>query len=375
MMRTLPGDRSALVSARVVVVPPDADSVGLLWPLVLAGERVPQGPAESDGLFGRLLDAVLAGGLHDRPGFAVVVRGADGVRIAVRGEVTVLVGEGSAAELVRAEPDRGWREVRRAGAAPIVVETGAEPLARSASPDDAALDLPPERLGPLVLGVRRLEWSPAASPAAAPPVAALPSVPVPAPALAPVPAPAPAPTPAPIPDPVAPPVPAPEPVPAPVPTPDPLTDPLTVPLSVLMGGRADGHDDLAPAGQQQPGAPSRTPVVVRLSCAEVDDLPLDRPIILGRAPQAIGLDPAETPRLVAVPSPHHEISSTHLEIRPGPTGAEDDAVVTDLGSTNGTLLVLPGEAPLTLRPGVPHELRPGALVDLGDGLTIEVLAR
>ena len=116
------------------------------------------------------------------------------------------------------------------------------------------------------------------------------------------------------------------------------------------------------------GAP--TPVL-RLSAGEVGEIALDRPVVIGRAPQALGPDPDEEVLLVPVPSPHHEISSTHLEIRPG---VPDPLVptVTDLGSTNGTLVIRPGRAPETLRPGVPAALAPGVIVDLGDGLTIEL---
>ena len=66
------------------------------------------------------------------------------------------------------------------------------------------------------------------------------------------------------------------------------------------------------------------------------------------------------------------MSSTHLEIKPG-TGADHGAaVVTDLGSTNGTVLVQPGLAPEDLPAGVAVQLVPGAILDLGDGVTIQV---
>jgi pSer/pThr/pTyr-binding forkhead associated (FHA) protein len=75
---------------------------------------------------------------------------------------------------------------------------------------------------------------------------------------------------------------------------------------------------------------------------------------------------------VTVPSPQQEISSTHLEVRPGSGADHGSAVVTDLGSTNGTVLVQPGLAPEDLQPGVPVQLLPGAILDLGDGITIQV---
>jgi hypothetical protein len=76
---------------------------------------------------------------------------------------------------------------------------------------------------------------------------------------------------------------------------------------------------------------------------------------------------------VTVPSPQQEISSMHLEIRPGSGADHGSAVVTDLGSTNGTVLVQPGLPPEDLRPGVGVALLPGAVIDLGDGLTISVV--
>ena len=73
------------------------------------------------------------------------------------------------------------------------------------------------------------------------------------------------------------------------------------------------------------------------------------------------------------PSPHQEISATHLEVRPGTGPDAGVAVLTDLGSTNGTWLVQPGRAAEDLRAGLAERLLPGAVVDLGDGVTIRVL--
>ena len=73
-----------------------------------------------------------------------------------------------------------------------------------------------------------------------------------------------------------------------------------------------------------------------------------------------------------MPSPQQEISSTHLEVRPGTGADHGSAVVTDLGSTNGTVLVQPGLPAESLKPGIPVQLLPGAVIDLGDGLSITV---
>ena len=74
---------------------------------------------------------------------------------------------------------------------------------------------------------------------------------------------------------------------------------------------------------------------------------------------------------MTVASPNHEISSTHLEIRPGAGADHGRAVVTDLGSTNGTVLVQPGLPPEDLQAGIAVSLIPGAILDLGDGVTIQ----
>jgi len=117
------------------------------------------------------------------------------------------------------------------------------------------------------------------------------------------------------------------------------------------------------------GADTVGPSVARLVLSTGDEVEVDRPLIIGRAPEARRFFSGDEPRLITVPSPQHEISSTHLEIRPGDDG---QPVVTDLGSTNGTVLVQPGLAPEDLRPGYPVTLSPGAVIDLGDGVTIKV---
>lgn len=146
----------------------------------------------------------------------------------------------------------------------------------------------------------------------------------------------------------------------------------------------DDHDGLTRAGLPdipppppgipgQPAAPSVTAyAVAHLSFSSGDEVDVDRVIVVGRAPEAGRFSAEDQPLLVTVPSPHQEISSTHVEVRPGTGVDHGAAVVTDLGSTNGTLVVQPGLGPEELRPGVPVQLMPGALIDLGDGLTIRV---
>jgi hypothetical protein len=112
--------------------------------------------------------------------------------------------------------------------------------------------------------------------------------------------------------------------------------------------------------------------VARLRISSGDLVEVDRPVVVGRAPEQGRFAGDEGTRLVTVPSPHHEISSTHLEVRPGTGSDQGSAVVTDLGSTNGTVVVLPGQPAQDLQPGVAVRLVPGATIDLGEGVTIAV---
>ena len=131
--------------------------------------------------------------------------------------------------------------------------------------------------------------------------------------------------------------------------------------------------------RSQPGIPGQPPApsvlaapVARLTFSSGEVVDVDRAVIVGRAPEARRFTSTEQPRLITVPSPHQEISSTHLEIRPGAGADHGSAVVTDLGSTNGTVLVQPGLSPEDLQPGVAVQLIPGAIIDLGDSVTIQV---
>ena len=100
---------------------------------------------------------------------------------------------------------------------------------------------------------------------------------------------------------------------------------------------------------------------------------VDRAILVGRAPEP-GPPPDHRAALPGGRSqPQKEISSTHLEVRPGTGADHGSAVVTDLGSTNGTVLVQPGLPPRTW-PGCTVPLQPGAILDVGDGVTIKVSA-
>lgn len=96
---------------------------------------------------------------------------------------------------------------------------------------------------------------------------------------------------------------------------------------------------------------------------------LDAICWIGRKPRRPRVLDGRMPRLVHVPSASHQVSGTHLEIRQRGTSV----VVTDLRSTNGSVVNVPGNKPATLRRGESMVVSPGTLVDIGDGNLIEIL--
>jgi resuscitation-promoting factor RpfA len=104
---------------------------------------------------------------------------------------------------------------------------------------------------------------------------------------------------------------------------------------------------------------------LHLSFSHGIEVQLDRPVLVGRAPEA---RPGIDAQLVAVPSPQQDISRTHCEIRLD----GEDVLVTDLRSTNGTIVSRPGQVPHRLHPGEGTSASAGSRIDLGDGVVIVV---
>ena len=107
------------------------------------------------------------------------------------------------------------------------------------------------------------------------------------------------------------------------------------------------------------------PVLAVLRVSDGAEAPVDRTVLVGRAPAARGAGPV---RLLTVPSPAHDISRTHLEV------AVDGwrVTVTDLHSTNGTLLVDPAGGRRSLPPGQPVPVRAGDVLELAEGVSVTV---
>ena len=144
-----------------------------------------------------------------------------------------------------------------------------------------------------------------------------------------------------------------------------VADPPPPPLPV-------GSWDQGDAAAVAPPVPSGAGPVAKLLVSDGQTVLVDKVVLVGRAPEARRFTSTEQPVLVTVPSRLHEISSTHVEVRPGTGADQGTAVVTDMGSTNGTVLVQPGIGPEDLKPGIAVPLVPGAIINLGDGITIQV---
>jgi hypothetical protein len=108
----------------------------------------------------------------------------------------------------------------------------------------------------------------------------------------------------------------------------------------------------------------------RLKMADGVVVNLDLTVYLGRRPSVPRVASDRRVRLVAVPSEAKEVSATHLELRL--TG--DAVVATDMRSTNGSRVIVPGSKPRTLLRGESAVVTPGTLIDLGDGNVLEVLS-
>jgi hypothetical protein len=108
------------------------------------------------------------------------------------------------------------------------------------------------------------------------------------------------------------------------------------------------------------------PILAVLRVSDGTSAELDRPILIGRAPSTDRSN-SRAPRLMTVPSPNHDISRAHLEV--APDGWQ--ILVTDLNSTNGTILVRPGGGDRQqLTPGEPVPVQVGSVIELGDGVSV-----
>lgn len=123
----------------------------------------------------------------------------------------------------------------------------------------------------------------------------------------------------------------------------------------------------------EPPATAPTPETQTAAAFRLGDRPperVDTAVYVGRQPRSPRVTGPTLPRLVRVESPSREVSATHIELRPTAEGL----VLTDLRSTNGTVIRQPGSGVRRLESGESLPVVPGTLIDIGDGNVIEILA-
>lgn len=137
--------------------------------------------------------------------------------------------------------------------------------------------------------------------------------------------------------------------------------PVSRPLPVIV--ESPVSTVVPPASAPEPPPPHR------VVFADGTEVALDVTLYVGRAPSAPRIHAGPAPRLVTLPSPGRELSATHLELKV----VGGAVVASDMRSTNGTVVQLPGAAPRTLIRGESAVVVPGTRIDLGDGAVLDIL--
>jgi len=96
---------------------------------------------------------------------------------------------------------------------------------------------------------------------------------------------------------------------------------------------------------------------------------LEVPVVLGRRPRAPRIIQDVVPRLVVVDSPGKLVSGSHLGIRQ----LGSSLIVTDLHTTNGSMVVVPGSPARRMRQDESVVVTAGTQVDIGDGIVLYLL--
>lgn len=337
-----PGDWFGILGEHAIVLLPPTEKgrVAEIWSMVDEGAG-----------FEEVLDVLISSGLRDLPSFALVSTHGDHTRVLLRGEVHAsFTADDDTVELA-GDSSATWVERSLDSVSALTLSVGPE-TPSDTDGADLLIDGGLVRVAAVSQPASSLETAGAHAADRADPAVAVPAE-------------------GPLPDPVERITDAEEPEDAEPEPPAPAPS-GTDPDDLTVAGGWEAVDD-RPDVPGRPPAPPVTRPVARLVFSSGENVEVDRPVLVGRAPEARRSSSGDQPRLVAVPSPQQEVSSTHLEIRPGTGADQGTAVVTDLGSTNGTVLVQPGLPPEDLQPGVAIQLVPGAIIDLGDGVTIQVV--
>jgi hypothetical protein len=140
------------------------------------------------------------------------------------------------------------------------------------------------------------------------------------------------------------------------------------------GGPLEMPPDGAPVSADAPpravvaaSMPRRRPSRVRIGRSAPFELHV--PVYVGRRPRGPRQLAADQVILIEVASPGREVSASHVQIEQ----RGEEVFVTDLRSTNGTTVTLPGAPRIKLPQGESIVLPPYSRIDIGDGNVIEIL--
>jgi hypothetical protein len=145
-------------------------------------------------------------------------------------------------------------------------------------------------------------------------------------------------------------------------------------LSELLGDESDEpmpRNDLLPhlpenqppsLLESRPAAASEEHSLGSLHFSNGQIIPLDRPVIVGRAPSVDPVQRPDLPRTVKIDNVDQDISRNHLEV----SFNGRHVLAVDLDSANGTLVTVPGQIPQRLVPLEPFLLVGGTVVTLSN---------
>lgn len=139
--------------------------------------------------------------------------------------------------------------------------------------------------------------------------------------------------------------------------------------TVLIGAITPSRHAAPPPLVTPPPAPEPKAVYAFRVGARGVIVTLDRAAYIGRRPSRPRIPTWDSPRLVRVPSPSGEVSASHLEVRQ----RGSSVVVTDLKTTNGSVVRAPGRDPVALARGESLVVAPGTTIDIGDGNIVTIL--
>ncbi len=146
-------------------------------------------------------------------------------------------------------------------------------------------------------------------------------------------------------------------------------DALDPEAPTVILSRADPRHVVKPSTEAEQPVQGQERPIFAMQIGTHKPITLEVPAYIGRRPSTPRITGTRMPRLVMVPSPSREVSSTHVEILQD----ADTVVVTDLGSTNGTTVTMAGYGPRTLRQGESLVVGAETVVDIGDGIRIVIV--